>query len=187
MLHGLRKTRDEAIAAGHRRYFPGVACRKEHVSPHYVHGSPRCMICRAAVEILLPADMPSTREEALNYGLNTYFTGEPCKHGHVAPREARTRGCTKCSGERFREPGRLRRMTTDARVHIHPDDIEELDAIAQALMWARFPQSSPYLARLGPKPTKRRNGIYAFRCHSKDVDTLRAFATALAAQRSNQP
>ena len=145
------------------------------------------MVCRAAAEKLLPADMPETATEALAYGLETYFTGDPCKHGHVSPRDARSRECLKCAGERFREPGRLRRMTTDARVHIHPDDIEELDAIAQALMWARFPQSSPYLARLGPKPAKRRNGIYAFRCHTKDVDTLRNFATALAAQRSNLP
>ena len=184
-MQDLLSTRPEARKAKHRRYFPRDPCPAGHVAPHYVSGYPACMVCRAAVEKLLPADLPTTATEALAYGLETYFTGGPCKHGHVSPRDAHSRECLKCAGERFREPGRLRRMTTDARVHIHPDDIEELDAIAQALMWARFPQSSPYLARLGPKPTKRRNGIYAFRCHSEDVDTLRAFATALAAQRSN--
>jgi len=186
-MRDLLTTRPEARKAKQRRFFPRTPCLAGHVAPHYVNGHPACMVCRATVEMLLPSDMPATAAEAIVYGLKTYFSGEPCKHGHVSPRDAHSRECLKCAGERFREPGRLRRLTTAARVHIHPDDIEELDAIAQALMWARFPQSSPYLVRLGPKPIKRRNGIYAFRCHPKDVDTLRAFATALAAQRSSRP
>ena len=41
------------------------------------------------------ANLPKTRKEAQNSGAKYYFTGEPCKHGHVAPRK--TKGaCVEC-------------------------------------------------------------------------------------------
>ena len=41
------------------------------------------------------ADMPKTRAEAKALGAGYYFTGEPCKHGHIAPRK--TKGaCVNC-------------------------------------------------------------------------------------------
>lgn len=40
-------------------------------------------------------DMPKTRAEAKATGAKYYFTGEPCKHGHIAPRK--TKGaCVEC-------------------------------------------------------------------------------------------
>ncbi len=39
--------------------------------------------------------LPKSRAEAKAKGAKHYFTGEPCKHGHVAPRK--TKGaCTEC-------------------------------------------------------------------------------------------
>ena len=39
--------------------------------------------------------MPTTREEAKKTGNKYYFTGQPCKHGHIAPRK--TKGaCVEC-------------------------------------------------------------------------------------------
>ena len=39
--------------------------------------------------------LPKTRAEAKATGATHYFTGEPCKHGHVAPRK--TKGaCIEC-------------------------------------------------------------------------------------------
>ena len=37
-----------------------------------------------------------TRDEARVRGLKRYFTGEPCKHGHVAERWVANGGCTVC-------------------------------------------------------------------------------------------
>ena len=104
----LLESRAEARKAGHRRYFRQQPCEFGHVSPHYVTGLPACMVCRAAEEALLPADMPATPSEALAYGLTTYFTGEPCQFGHVSPRRAKTRECLKCVAARRREPARRR-------------------------------------------------------------------------------
>jgi hypothetical protein len=40
-------------------------------------------------------NLPKTRSEAKAQGAKFYFTGEPCKHGHIAPRK--TKGaCTAC-------------------------------------------------------------------------------------------
>ena len=40
-------------------------------------------------------NLPKTRAEAKALGATHYFTGEPCKHGHIAPRK--TKGaCTEC-------------------------------------------------------------------------------------------
>jgi hypothetical protein len=41
------------------------------------------------------ANLPKTRADAKAQGATHYFTGEPCKHGHVAPRK--TKGaCVEC-------------------------------------------------------------------------------------------
>ena len=40
-------------------------------------------------------NLPKTRAEAKTLGAKYYFTGEPCKHGHIAPRK--TKGaCVEC-------------------------------------------------------------------------------------------
>jgi 5-methylcytosine-specific restriction endonuclease McrA len=40
-------------------------------------------------------NLPTTREEAKKTGNKYYFTGQPCKHGHIAPRK--TKGaCVEC-------------------------------------------------------------------------------------------
>lgn len=40
-------------------------------------------------------NLPKTRKEAQDLGAKYYFTGEPCKHGHIAPRK--TKGsCVEC-------------------------------------------------------------------------------------------
>ena len=44
-----------------------------------------------------------TRKEAKELGLKRYFTGKPCKHGHVAERLVSSDGCRECNAERQRE------------------------------------------------------------------------------------
>ena len=43
-----------------------------------------------------------SRKEAKAQGLKRYFTGKPCKYGHVAERTVSSRECLKCSVERGR-------------------------------------------------------------------------------------
>lgn len=48
------------------------------------------------------------RKEALSKGLKRYFTGEPCKHGHIAHRAVNCGSCCECRRlrtKRWREEG----------------------------------------------------------------------------------
>lgn len=40
-------------------------------------------------------DMPASRPQAFAIGNKVYFTGQPCKFGHVTPRGTR-KGCLGC-------------------------------------------------------------------------------------------
>lgn len=40
-----------------------------------------------------------TRKEAIEKGLNRYFTGKECSKGHLAPKLVSNRRCTACSRE----------------------------------------------------------------------------------------
>lgn len=37
-----------------------------------------------------------SRRDAADHGYTFFFTGKPCKHGHVAPRYVTTGGCKSC-------------------------------------------------------------------------------------------
>lgn len=42
-----------------------------------------------------------SRQEALNTGLPTYFTGKPCKHGHIESRYVTKGECLRCRRSRY--------------------------------------------------------------------------------------
>jgi len=39
---------------------------------------------------------PATQSEAVRQGVTYYFTGKPCKHGHLSERFAQNRNCREC-------------------------------------------------------------------------------------------
>jgi hypothetical protein len=49
--------------------------------------------------------LPSSRTEARKLGSNEFFTGQPCKHGHLAPRYVSTTNCSRCQLEHARKHG----------------------------------------------------------------------------------
>ena len=52
-------------------------------------------------------NLPKTRQEAKDTGAKYYFTGEPCKHGHIAPRK--TKGaCVECLKVEWKEAAEKR-------------------------------------------------------------------------------
>lgn len=40
--------------------------------------------------------MPRTAEEARALGVGKYFSGKPCRHGHIAPRSSKKKTCFEC-------------------------------------------------------------------------------------------
>jgi hypothetical protein len=46
---------------------------------------------------------PKTHTEAKRQGVTYYFTGKPCKHGHISERFASSKACKQCVYERNRQ------------------------------------------------------------------------------------
>ena len=76
-----------------------------------------------------------TRAEAKALGLRQYFTGEPCSHGHVAPRQTASYTCSKCNLEyKRRNPPATEQVRAEyaRRIARNPDKCRNISARAQA-------------------------------------------------------
>ena len=56
-----------------------------------------------------------TRKEAKALGLKRYFTGKPCKHGHVCERQVSSKGCVECESHRNNSGERRERRRESLR------------------------------------------------------------------------
>lgn len=106
---------EEALAKGFRFFQTGQPCRNGHVAPQRVinYG---CIECeRAALrrrretaqaEKAANAPKPAepqrviSRKEAKAQGLTRYFTGFPCKNGHLDERQVADKTCMQCDRAR---------------------------------------------------------------------------------------
>ena len=64
-----------------------------------------------------------TRAEAERRGLKQYFTGKPCKNGHVGERYAASGNCVECGRESFKRwnaRDRLRRVPREPEIDEAP-------------------------------------------------------------------
>lgn len=86
------------------------------------------------------------RKTAKANNLSTYFTGEPCKHGHIARRFTASGTCCQCHenhqrGERSAAKGFRHYLeqfgVVDLIVAAHPDDFPVIKELAKALVGAR--------------------------------------------------
>lgn len=74
------------------------------------------------VDELLPySDLPVSRSEAKKIGARRYFTGKPCRHGHVTYRLTSSTSCPRCiKDRRDRDPGKNYSHVKAWR-KLHPD------------------------------------------------------------------
>jgi len=70
-------------------------------------------------------DIPNTPDEAIGLGLFRYFTGHPCRNGHIEPRLTKNGECLACRRKRKR-----RRL------------IQRLQEPAKNLNWASDPTAA---------------------------------------------
>ncbi len=127
-LRALPKSKDEAIAEGGRYYFSGRLCRYGHLCPRSLGG--HCLECRRKMDrdrrrrrsaekrgqaewqdgrvqrmidldALIESGLPTSPQEAKKSGSKYYFTGDPCRNGHLSPKY--TGGnCIQCTRDRNR-------------------------------------------------------------------------------------
>ena len=100
----------------------------------------------------------TTRSEAARNGNTKYYTGNPCKRGHLARRYTITAACTMCVSqkrrsvrqdiERAQELGKLGYLVPN--IQIHESDVPLLKDIVKIINgWRANPESDTKLAMLG--------------------------------------
>jgi hypothetical protein len=144
-----------------------------------------------------------TRKQAMIDGENTYFTGKPCKNGHMSYRYVQSGTCYDCINATRLAPdsptatAREQRLTEAAKVmraknlvkenlalvkvRLFAAEREGVALIAYALATMRFPMLKvsdvdPKLAPIGSEPSG--TALYQFYCYDDDIATLRDAAAA---------
>lgn len=149
-----------------------------------------------------------TRSAAKLLGKNTYFTGVPCKNGHVSYRYVQSGTCKECiNGERTSasDPKREARLSAYAaeeskkvairtakaqlvqvKLRLFAVDLDAMKAAAWGCAVMREPlltMGDVYPALL-PLDPQAGTALYKFNCHADDIATLRAIAGQLLGARS---
>ncbi len=127
-LRALPKSKGEAIAEGGRYYFSGRFCRNGHLCPRRLDSN--CLECSRErdrdyhrrlsaekrgqaewqngrvqkmlnLDALIGSGLPTSRQEAKKSASKYYFTGDPCRNGHLSPRYMNGI-CIQCNRDRNR-------------------------------------------------------------------------------------
>lgn len=145
-----------------------------------------------------------TRKQAMVDGENTYFTGKPCKHGHVTYRYVQSGSCYDCvNGSRvsINSPTAIAREArlaatasavrgkeiaknslVQVKLYCRDADLELFKATAYAFAVMRFPELSPGDVWAGAVHVKCDGGdLYKVNAHVDDVGALRDLERSLQA------
>lgn len=149
-----------------------------------------------------------SRQDAIAQKSSRYFTGQPCKHGHISERYTKSLNCIECLHPSFEpEDIRLRKAARDAeriavrnareqitstrsklhqiRIRLHKNDLDLFEAMALAAAMSHEPaiRLKEIRCRFVPKMIGIDWHIYAFMCFPEDESTLRGYQDSLEAIR----
>lgn len=147
-----------------------------------------------------------TREEALGAGLTQYFTGKPCRHGHIAYRYTRSGACSACiqTAARASEASKPSRADKDAtpkadpaqlladyrdrreaanmlaeiRIPAHLKDLPTINELSRNLCKMAYPVLQDADIQLA-KRAARNMPLYKIMVPQEHIDVLRAAADEL--------
>lgn len=141
-----------------------------------------------------------TRQEAIARRLSRYFTGKPCKNGHISERYTRISACIGCMRPSFeavdiqeRRDARERlsgvlASLTKIHIRLHPNDLEifESSLLASAIVRNSSLRLKHLQTRGKPKPWSSGMFRHTFLCFPDDMSDLRAFQDTLESARNLQ-
>lgn len=130
-----------------------------------------------------------SRGEAKLRQLTQYFTGIPCKHGHLTYRYTSSGACSGCIrahnqptyDQTMIERKAAKAQLVQVRLRCYVSDRGVLASSAWALAVMRYPvltqgDVDPHLL---PQDKAGGTGLYAFNCHEDDVAQLRQIADGM--------
>lgn len=124
-------SRKEARARGLTRYFTGKPCLRGHISERNV-AKKSCLQCHWKPQKQQECNGVFlhivSRNAAIENGLDRYFNGRPCKHGHLMSRRVDNKCCVECHNSKSRgrkvDPD-LARARNRASYEVHGEKIRE--------------------------------------------------------------
>lgn len=132
-----------------------------------------------------------SRAAAVAAGQSTFFTGEPCKRGHVTYRYVKNGGCSDCiktAANMTAPPSQddttrklEREKLVQVKLRAFPGDLPSLKSAALAFAAMRCPQLREVDVYPNLLPTNQAGGtgLYRFNCYQEDLDALRGVANSL--------
>lgn len=140
-----------------------------------------------------------SRKAAMAAGIKRYYTGEPCKNGHIAERSTANFGCLTCTSEkrkkhyhiniaREREKSRILASTEryKEKKRIRRSDPEKRRAELDAARKRRNPSYTPKRQRFSVDaslPEAERKRIYARIYYHENKDKIRKISNKRAGKR----
>lgn len=142
------------------------------------------------------------RKDAVAAGSRKYFTGKPCKHGHIAERYTDSGTCSVCiNGNRpsvavtplthgtpeQREQAQEIVDLKDSKFWLYDVDYVAFKKVAIGMLRARYPLVPPAAFEVKPIPSRPIQGtsLYRVKHHPDDGDFLVAYAMGL--RQPHQP
>jgi hypothetical protein len=133
-----------------------------------------------------------SRADAKRFGNPIYFTGKPCKHGHVAYRYTQSGTCSECINPKSDGTKRettieynARQVTLQAFVELNvtvaPASFLTVKGIIHGLALAHDPSLLESDVWLSPRPTS--GVLYRVRCHADDMAQVREVTNRLYADQ----
>lgn len=88
-------SREQAQLSRITKYFTGRPCKHGHISERWVSNQV-CISCRKPLIQSKKAAARDIRSQAFEDNQLFYFTGVPCKHGHISIRRTSNKMCVEC-------------------------------------------------------------------------------------------
>ena len=118
--------------------------------------------------------LPSTRKEAIAKGLSYYFTGKPCKHGHISKRFTVCGKCYKCHEEKMKTDHY--KQKTKERLARNADKIRERAKLYRRKWRAENRELSRQIDRNYKQKNKERITENRRKAYWKNPEKYRAYA-----------
>lgn len=131
-------------------------------------------------------DKITSYSDARKSGAKTYFTGKPCKHGHISPRKACDGGCVACCKIRVKvwRDKSTEHIRKYSRSYQRPDpDASNERRRARRLLDPAFVKKENRLAREYYHANKEQRAIYRKEWAAKNPDKEAAYLRNKRARR----
>lgn len=126
-----------------------------------------------------------SRQQAITECSNRYFTGIPCKRGHMSQRYTKTANCIDCIHPKFENAldarsvaiGRLERF----KMGMNSENLEKFKESLYLLSFMREPSLQPEDVLTKSKPIYRGGTfhVYSFRGFPEDLSTITDIANGM--------